>query len=58
MYVSVLLCDQSSMSVCVKGLQVWNSLFDDFKMVNAATAFKRKCKNLIFTQYLVVNHLS
>ena len=34
-----------SMSLCVKGVQVGNSLCEDFKMVNTVATFKRKCKN-------------
>ena len=37
-----------AMCLCVKGVQVWNSLSDDFKIVNTVAAFKRKCKNLLF----------
>ena len=33
-------------------------LCDDLKMVNTVAAFKRKCKNLLFKKYLVVDHLS
>ena len=43
---------------CVKGMQVWNSLCDDLKMVNIVAVFKRKCKYLLFRKYLVVDHLS
>ena len=45
-------------SLYVKGVQIWNSLCDDLKIVNIVAAFKRKCKNLLFTIYLVVDHLS
>ena len=47
-----------AMSLCVKGVQVWNYICDDLKTVNTFAAFKRKCKNLIFKKYLVVDHLS
>ena len=47
-----------AMSLCVKGVQVGNSLCDDFKIANTVAAFKRKCKNLVFKIYLVVDHLS
>ena len=36
------------MSLCVKGVQVWNSLCDDLKMVDTVAAFKRKCNNNLF----------
>ena len=42
------------MSLCVKGVQAWNSLCDDLKMVTTVAAFKCKCKNLLFKKYLVV----
>ena len=47
-----------AMSLCVKGVHVWNSLCDDLKMVNTVAAFKRKCENLLFKKYLVVDYLS
>ena len=47
-----------AMSLCVKGVQVWNSLCDDIQMVNPIAAFKCKCNNLLFKKYLVVDHLS
>ena len=47
-----------AMSLCVKGMQVLNSLCDDLKIVNTVAAFKRKCKHLLFKKYLVVDHLS
>ena len=43
-----------SMSLCVKGVQLWNSLCDHLKTTNTITEFKRKCKNLLFEKYLVV----
>ena len=46
-----------AMYLSVKGLQVWNSLRDGFKIVNTFAAFERKCKNLLFKKYLVVDHL-
>ena len=46
-----------SMSLCVNGVQVWNYLCDDLKMVDTVAAFKRKCKNLLFKKYLVMDHL-
>ena len=47
-----------AMSFCVEGVQVRNSLCDDFKIVNIVAAFKRKCENLLFKKNLVVDHLS
>ena len=44
--------------LCVKAVQVCNSLCDDLKIVNTVAAFKGKCKNLLFTKYIVVDHLS
>ena len=46
-----------SMYLCVKGVQVWNSLCDDLKMVDTVAAFKRKLRNLSFKKYLVADHL-
>ena len=37
---------------------MWHSLCDDLKMVNTVAAIKRKCKNLLFKKYLVVDYLS
>ena len=42
-----------AMYLCVKGMQVLNSLCDDLKIVNTVAVFKRKCKNLLFKKYLV-----
>ena len=36
-----------AMSLCVKGVQVWNYLCDDLKIVNTVAAFKHNCKNLL-----------
>ena len=47
-----------TLSLCVKEVQVWNSLCNDLKIVNTFAAFKRKCKNLLFKKFLVVDHLS
>ena len=47
-----------AMSLCVKEVQVWNYLRDDFKIVFFVAGFKHKCKNLLFKKYLVVDDLS
>ena len=41
-----------TMSLCVKEVKVWNSLCDDLKIVNTVAAFKGKCKNLLFKNYM------
>ena len=46
------------MSLCVKGVQVWNYISDDLNIVNTVAAFKHTCKNLLFKKCLVVDHLS
>ena len=48
-----LFANKRAMSLCVKGVQLWNSMCDDLKIVNTVAAFKRKCKNLLFKKYLV-----
>ena len=42
-----------AVSLCVKGVKVWNSLCDDLKIVNTVAAFKRKCKSILFKKYLL-----
>ena len=42
-----------AMSVYVKGMQIWNFLCDDIKLVNTVAAFKRKCKNLLFKKCIL-----